>query len=140
MLLVNPASKNGIGEPKRRPKLVPALVLIGYCSFLAGCSGFSTNSMPSSQTSSHPSPQPVSNQTVLPSATVGSSYHQMLPISGEQAPHIFVLSQGELPPGLVLNSAIGSLAGILTQTGTFTFTITMSMPSDPITTRGGKIG
>src|SRR5579864_619324 len=136
MLLVNPAL-HGIGEPKRRPKLVPALVLIGYCSFLAGCSGFSTNSMPSSQTSSHPSPQPVSNQTVLPSATVGSSYHQMLPISGEQAPHIFVLSHGALPPGLVLNSVIGSIAGILTQTGTFTFTISMSMPSAPISTRGG---
>ena len=136
MLLLNPALY-GIGEPKKRLKLVPALVLIGYCSFLVGCAGFSTNSMPSSQTSSHPSPQPVSNQTVLPSATVGSSYHQMLPVSGEQAPHTFVLSHGELPPGLVLNSAIGSLAGILTQTGTFTFTITMSLPSDPITTRGG---
>lgn len=131
MLLVNPALQ-GIGEPKRRPKLVLALVLVGYCSFLVGCSGLSTNSIASSQ----PSPQPVSSQTVLPSATVGSSYRQMLSFSGEQTPHTFVLTHGELPPGLALNPVVGSIAGVLTQTGTFTFTITMT-PSDPISPRGG---
>ena len=132
MLVVNPAL-HGIGEAKRRPKLVLALVLIGYCSFLVGCSGFSTNSIASSQ----PSSQPVSSQTVLPSATVGSSYHQMLSFSGEQTPHNFLLAGGALPPGLVLSPVVGSIAGVLTQTGTFTFTIAMTMPSDPISPRGG---
>ena len=132
MLLVNPALMYGIGEPKKRPKLVLALVLMGYCLFLAGCSGFSTGSNASSQTPS----QPVSTQTVLPSATVGSSYHTVLSVSGGQAPYIFALSQGELPPGLVLNPLIGSLSGILTQAGTFKFTITIT--SEPVVgPRGG---
>lgn len=121
MLLVNPAFTYGIGEPKRRPKLVLALVLMGYSLFLVGCSGFSTGSSTSSQTS----PKPISTQIVLPSATVGSSYHQVLSASGGEAPYIFAVSHGELPPGLVLNPLIGSISGILTQAGTFTFTITI---------------
>lgn len=122
MLQANPALMYGIGEPKRRPKLVLTLVLMGYSLFLVGCSGFSTGSSASSQTS----PQPASAQTVLPSATVGSSYHQVLSVSGGQAPYTFAVSQGELPPGLVLSPQMGSISGVLTKAGTFTFTITVT--------------
>ncbi len=122
MFDMHPALMYGIGEPKRRPKLVLMLVLMAFSLFLVGCSGFSTGASASSQTPS----QPVSAQTVLPGATVGSSYHQVLSVSGGHAPYIFTVSQGELPPGLVLNPWIGSISGILTQAGTFTFTINVT--------------
>ena len=136
MLLVDPAFKHGIGEPIRRPKLVLTLVLIGYCFFLVSCSGFSTNSIASSQRTSQPSPQPVSSQSVLPSATVGSSYHTVLSVRGGQAPYTFAVTRGVLPPGLILNSVTGSISGILTQAGTFSFAITIT--SNPIGPRGGE--
>ena len=131
MLHVNPAFMHELGEPKRRPKVVLTLVLIGYSFFLVGCSGLSQSSIASSQTAS----QPVSAQTVLPSATVGSSYHQVLSVSEGQAPYIFVVNHGELPPGLALNPLIGSISGILTRAGTFPFTITVT--SDPVGPRDG---
>lgn len=135
MFDMHPALMYGIGEPKRRPKLVLTLVLMAYSLFLVGCSGFSTGSSASSQIPS----QPVSTQTVLPGATVGSSYHQVLSVSGGQAPYIFAVSQGELPPGLVLNPRIGSISGILTQAGTFTFTmrVTSGPVIDPVIGPGG---
>jgi hypothetical protein len=134
MVDVHPALTYGIGEAKRRTKLVLTLVLMGYSLFLVGCSGLSTASSASSQTS----PQPVSAQSVLPGATVGSSYHQVLSVNGGQAPYTFTVTRGELPPGLILNPVLGSISGILTQAGAFTFTITITITSAPVVgPRGG---
>lgn len=62
--------------------------------------------------------------TLLPGSSVGSSYRQALSVSGGLAPYHFMVSQGQLPPGLVLNPLTGIISGVPTQAGTFTFTIT----------------
>ena len=126
MLRENPALMFENSDPKRSSKLALALALMA-CSFsLVGCSGLPQSS--SAQTSAQPS----SMQTVLPSATVGSSYREVLNVSGGQAPYTFGVSQGELPTGLVLNALTGSISGIPTRAGTFPFTITVTgKPFDP---------
>ena len=111
------------GNPKQSPRLVLALALMVAGSLLlAGC-----NTLPQSSASSSPaSPQPAQRifiQTPLPNATVGVSYHEVLSVSGGLAPYHFVVSQGELPTGLVLNSLTGSISGIPTGVGNFPFMI-----------------
>lgn len=63
--------------------------------------------------------------TSLPGGQVGASYSQMLSGSGGTAPYTFAVTAGSLPPGLTLGSD-GSLTGAFTQSGAFTFTVTMT--------------
>jgi Putative Ig domain len=120
MLRVNPAFILEKGQPKRSPRLVLALALTAAYSLLwTGC-----NTLPQSSAASSPaSAQSISIQTALPNAGVGSSYHEILSVTGGSAPYHFVVSQGELPQGLVLNALTGSISGIPTRAGTFAFTI-----------------
>src|ERR1039458_2964488 len=120
MLHENPALMFENSDPKRSSRLALALALMACSLSLVGCSGLPQSS--SAQTSAHP----FSMQTVLPSATVGSSYREVLNVSGGQAPYTFGVSQGELPTGLVLNALTGSISGIPTRAGTFPFTITVT--------------
>lgn len=110
------------GNRKQSPTLILALVLMACAFFGTGCSGLPQSSGASSQASAE---QPISMENVLPAASVGSSYHAVVSVSGGRAPYNFVVSQGELPVGLVLNPLTGSLAGIPTRAGSFTFTITV---------------
>jgi hypothetical protein len=62
------------------------------------------------------------NPPVLPHATTGSAYNQMLTAVGGVAPYTFALSAGTLPPGLSL-SASGALNGVPSGAGIFNFTL-----------------
>ena len=132
MLRENPALMFENRDRKRSPKLVLALGLIACSFFWAGCSGIPQSSVGSSQTPA----QPISMQTVLPSTSVGSSYREVLYVSGGRAPYTFAVSKGELPPGLVLNSQTGSISGIPTRAGTFIFTV--SVTGEPFDPTGGR--
>jgi hypothetical protein len=131
---VNPAFIFEEGNPKRSLKLALPLVLVAACSFLwTGCNTMAQGAPPSSQASAQ-SAERISIQTALPNASVGSSYLEVLSVSGGLAPYRFVVSQGELPPGLVLNPQTGSISGIPTQPGNFAFTIAVT--GDPIGASG----
>jgi large repetitive protein len=58
----------------------------------------------------------------LPGASLGLFYNQTITASGGTAPYTFALVSGSLPPGLALTAA-GSLSGIPTTVGSFTFTV-----------------
>jgi len=110
---------------KRSPILVIlSLAIVLAFSFVSTCCNTSTmaqsaaSSQPPAQTSKH-----ISIQPQLPSAIVGTQYRAVLSVNGGQAPYIFVINQGTLPPGLSLNRATGSLFGIPTQAGSFSFSI-----------------
>ena len=62
--------------------------------------------------------------TYLPNATNGVLYSQTLQATGGQPPYSWSLALGSapLPPGLVLNPA-GSISGLPTSNGTFTFIV-----------------
>jgi hypothetical protein len=147
MLRVKPALTFAESDSKRRAKLVLSLALMLAGSFLgAGC-----NTLPRSSASSQPSAQSaehISIQTLLPTAIVGSNYHQVLSVSGGQPPYTFAVSQGELPPGLTLNPQTGNISGTPTRAGSFAFTILVSgaptgrlvLPGDPLGNPLGDTG
>lgn len=115
-----------------RPNFVPAvgrdgklslrfLVVLSViaCSLLwQACSAVPQSTAAPAQ---NPAP-PQSAKILLPSASVGSSYREVL--TGVVPTELLRLSQGQLPPGLTFNSATAMIAGVPTQAGTFTFTIT----------------
>ncbi len=57
----------------------------------------------------------------LPSATVGTNYTQTFTAAGGRSPYTFNVT-GSLPPGLAFNS--GTLSGVPSTSGTYTFTLT----------------
>jgi hypothetical protein len=113
MLRVNPAFTHESGGVSQSPKIVVALALMACSLFWTGCAGFSQGSLPSPQ-------------TVLPSASVGASYQDTLSVSGPRPPYSFGVSQGQLPAGLSLDSSTGSISGVPTRAGAFTFKITVT--------------
>ena len=113
MLRVNPAFTHESGGFSQSPKIVVALALMACSLFWTGCAGFSQGSLPSPQ-------------TVLPSASVGTSYQDTLSVSGTLPPYSFGVSQGQLPAGLSLDSTTGSISGIPTRAAEFTFKLTVT--------------
>ena len=62
--------------------------------------------------------------TSLPGATVGIAYNQALALAGGAAPVTWSIASGALPAGIALNP--GSLNGIPSAPGTFTFTVSVT--------------
>jgi len=71
------------------------------------------------------SPLGITTQT-LPDATTRAVYNQTVAVTGGTQPYQWATSGGSLPPGLVLDSRSGNIAGTPTQPGGFTFTITVT--------------
>ena len=67
----------------------------------------------------------ITNPTPLTSATISSSYSQLLIASGGTPPYTWSAG-GSLPPGLVLNSTTGQISGTPTVPGLSQFTITVT--------------
>jgi hypothetical protein len=125
MLRLNPALTCEKADLKQSLKLVLSLALMAASFILwTGCSTLSQGSAASSQPS--PSPQRISLPGTLPNANVGTSYHQVLSVSGGQPPYNFAVGPGALPTGLVLNPQTGSISGIPTTVGNFAFTIVVT--------------
>lgn len=106
----------GRKDSKRNLQLFLALSLLASSLIWQGCSA-----VPQSAAAPAQKPAPQDAKMVLPGSTVGSSYHQVL---ATLSPFESLrLTQGELPPGLALNPTSGTISGVPTQEGTFTFTI-----------------
>ena len=65
--------------------------------------------------------QPLSVSCPANSATLGVMYSSAASASGGFQRYTFSLSSGALPPGLSLNSSIGTITGIPTDVGTYSF-------------------
>ncbi|MBM4146350.1 MAG: hypothetical protein FJ240_08775, partial [Nitrospira sp.] len=74
----------------------------------------------------NPAPCPamsITSPSTLSTGNVGDGYSYQLQTAGGQAPIIFSLTSGSLPPGLILSST-GLISGTPTITGTYNFTVT----------------
>lgn len=113
-----------------RPNFVPAVGRNGKLSLrffiilsLIACSLLwqACSAVPQSPAAPSQNPTPPENaKVVLPSTAVGSHYREVL--TRVVPTEALRLSQGQLPPGLTFDSA-GIIAGVPTQAGTFTFSI-----------------
>ena len=127
------------------------IAAVFFLLLLTACSGISVpgNGNTSSATNSTPG---LTISTLLPSATVGSSYNATLNVSGGTLPYAFTLASGQLPAGVLLSSATGTLSGTPTSSGSFSFAISvsdskglskqqslqMTVAAAPITNRGNS--
>jgi putative Ig domain-containing protein len=59
----------------------------------------------------------------IPAGTVDQSYNAVLAVGGGRSPYYFSLSDGVLPPGISLNPATGTLSGMPTTAGTYSFEV-----------------
>jgi lysophospholipase L1-like esterase len=67
----------------------------------------------------------------LPNGEQGGGYYATLNATGGVAGYTWDLSGGALPPGISLDASSGTIEGIPTESGTFTFTATVSDGSTP---------
>jgi hypothetical protein len=85
-----------------------------------------------------PAPPAFTSGTLPGPAYVGISYSFAFTASGNPA-SAFSVTDGSLPPGLVLDDATGLLSGRPTATGTYTFTVTASNSVYPAATQEATI-
>jgi len=83
-------------------------------------------------------PPAIQTATLL-NGVVGIPYSQTLQGSQGLLPYTWTLTSGQLPPGLVLNSSIGAIAGTPTTPGIFTFSIQMADSSGRTVTRAFSV-
>ena len=93
--------------------LVSSLFFLDACSLLG-------NSASTNKTSSA---QSLAISAVLPAAVMGVSYNATFAVSGGTAPYHFTLASGELPSGLLLNATTGTISGMPSKTGSFSFAV-----------------
>jgi hypothetical protein len=68
----------------------------------------------------------------LPNGAVGVSYNATLTAYGGTTPYRWSINKGTLPPGLNLDSGDGTIFGVPTSGGDFTFTARVSDDSTPV--------
>ena len=101
------------------------LTVLGCVLVLSACSGVS---VPGSSTTTA-AQNPTASLTIsgsLPSAVVGSTYKAAVTVTGGTAPYAFSLASGQLPAGVVLGASSGTISGIPTANGNFSFTISVA--------------
>ena len=94
------------------------LPIIAVLTFLIGCgstSAVAPNTLPGLADSSA---LQVTNP-VLPTAQVQTAYTAALTASGGKPPYSWSIAENDLPPGLFLNSTVGTVSGTPTAPGTF---------------------
>lgn len=95
------------------------------------CSGFSTpaNAGTSSASNSNSTSSASSSLTIsaaLPGGTVGTNYNAAITVKGGTAPYVFSIASGELPQGVSLGASTGTIAGMPTTSGNFSFAMAVS--------------
>jgi hypothetical protein len=78
--------------------------------------------------------------TTLPNGSLGVPYSATLQTQNSQAQVTFQILQGELPPGLTLNTSTGLISGTPTQNGVSTFTVRATDSTPPNLLEAGKRG
>jgi hypothetical protein len=65
-------------------------------------------------------------QGTIPAGTVDQAYNAVLAVGGGSSPYHFSVSAGVLPPGITLNPTTGTLSGMPTAAGAYSFEVTVT--------------
>ena len=71
----------------------------------------------------------------LPAVVVGNYYSQPLSMLGGTPSYTWSIASGSLPPGILMSPSTGSISGIPTGTGTFSFTVRLTDATGATTQR-----
>ena len=72
--------------------------------------------------------------TSLPGGQTSTSYSTTISASGGVLPYTWSITTGSLPAGLTLSASAGTITGVPTATGTFSFTVQVADSSSPAKT------
>jgi hypothetical protein len=76
---------------------------------------------------------------VLPSGAIDKPYEAIVQVAGGTSPFLFRISQGKVPPGIILQQDTGALNGTPTAAGTYDFRISVVDASGKTITREFRI-
>ena len=116
-----------LGEKKRALRFLQCaapIVVVFWLLLLTACGGITNPA--SSSTGSNNSPSSLSISSTLPAGTVGAAYDAILSVSGGKAPYLFSLASGQLPTGMQLSADTGTISGIPSTAGGFSFSVSVS--------------
>ena len=112
---------------------VCVLTAIAAGSWLYFVYGFGRGEEPTATVSETPGLAWVTE--AVPAAAPGTAYRHVIEARGGAAPLQWAVTEGELPPGLALDAATGTLEGTPLQAGTYAVEITVSDASGQQVTR-----
>jgi hypothetical protein len=106
---------------------LPVVLLVLLTGITVGCG----NALPAGSTSGESTPNSHDSQIALsvhaPQAQVGIAYNVVPSVSGGAAPYLFAIS-GKLPPGITVNPRTGSITGVPTAAGDYSFNLSVYDP------------
>jgi hypothetical protein len=102
-----------------------SIAILFWLLIFDACSGVSVPGNGSTNSAANSTPSLTISST-LPSATLETTYIGSLNVSGGTAPYAFSIASGQLPAGLLLGAASGTISGTPTATGSFGFAISVS--------------
>jgi Putative Ig domain len=118
-------------EPDANKAAISQCAVVAIVLGLLSCYGCSSMSVtPTGKTTTATtSTSSLSISPVLPPASVGSAYKATLVVTGGTGPYSFSIASGQLPPGIQLGTASGTVSGMPTATGSFNLAISVSDPA-----------
>jgi hypothetical protein len=99
-------------------KLLALAVVVALCGVTAGCGSALNTALPVTGK--------ILVSVPVTAASVGVKYNAVPSISGGVAPYTFALDNGSLPPGVQLNSHTGSIMGVPSVAGEYSFILTVT--------------
>ena len=106
---------------------LPLILILLLAAVTVGCG----TALPSGSTSVGSTSNSHDNQIALsvnpPQAQVGAPYSLVPSVSGGAAPYVFIIS-GNVPPGMTVNPRTGSITGVPTTAGDYSFNLSVYDP------------
>ena len=120
------------------------VLLLGMAASLLDLSACGGTGTPTPIPTPTPTPSALSIvTTILPGATLGTSYSQTLKVTGGIQPYTWAVTTGSLPAGLTLNRSMGlisgTMGGVQITAGNFTVAVTDSQNPAAKTTKALSI-
>ena len=114
-------------NPDRSSRWIALCALLVLAAVTVGCGAASQTGNARSSQSTSLSTSQIAITVPASAGKVGVPYNAVASVSGGQAPYIFSVSKGgSLPPGLSLNPLTGTISGVPTVAGDYSFTLTVA--------------